>query len=206
MDTKLVAWARAVKARYGGRVPTLWLFTDGSRLADPVVAARRLPPGIAGIVLRDDSRPDRQALAKALSLVCRQRRLTLSVAGDWRLAASVGAGVHLRAGRRPGGMPRDMPVLTSSAHGVAEGLRARRAGAGTIFLSPVFATESHPGATPLGQVRMGLAARRFGGAAALGGIDGRSVRLLPHSCRAIGAISALTRKLLRNGAVPPRTL
>ncbi len=172
--------------------PPLWLFTDAARLPDPVAAARRLPPGLAGVVLRDDARPDRRAFAAALARVCRQRRLRLSVAGDWRLAASVGAGVHLRAGRRPAGMPRHIAALTSSAHGVADLARARRAGAGAAFLSPVFATRSHPGAASLGPARWGLAARRFGGGvAALGGIEGGNVRRLPAACRVVGGVGAL---------------
>jgi thiamine-phosphate pyrophosphorylase len=203
MDTKLVAWARAVKARRGGCLPALWLFTDDARLPDPVAAARRLPRGLAGIVLRDDSRPDRRALAKSLARICRQRRLCLSVAGDWRLAASLRAGVHLRAGWRLAGMPRAMTVLTSSAHGVADGVRARRARASLVFLSPVFATASHPGASAIGPVRWGLSARRFAAAGALGGIDGGSVHRLPHGCGAIGAIAALATDFSRNEGLRP---
>jgi thiamine-phosphate pyrophosphorylase len=191
MDRKLVAWARAVKARRGVEgPPPLWLFTDAARLPDPVAAARRLPAGLAGIVLRDDALADRATVGLALARICRQRRLSLAVAGDWRLAASLGAGVHLRNGRRPSGMPGGM-ALTSSAHGVADLVRARRAGAVTTFLSPVFATLSHPGAASLGPVRWSLAARRVGATAALGGIVGRNVRRLPTNCLAIGAIGAL---------------
>ena len=194
MDRNLVGWARAVKARrarHACGLPTLWLFTDQARLPDPLAAARRLPPGIGGVVLRDDSLPERRALGLALKRLCRARRLTLAVAGDWRLAAALGAGAHLRAGRRPAGMPRWLPVLTSSAHGAADLWRARCAGARLAFLSPVFATQSHPGADALGPLRWGLAARRAGGAAALGGLDGSTVRRMPAACLAVGAIGAL---------------
>jgi thiamine-phosphate pyrophosphorylase len=197
MDERLVAWARAVKARRRGRggAPTLWLFTDELRLTDPVAAVRRLPPGLCGVVLRDDAHPDRRALGESLAALCRQRRLVLSVAGDWRLAAALGAGLHLRGGRRPCGAPRHLPALTASAHGVADLVRARRAGAAMVFLSPIFATASHRGVVALGPLRWGLAARRCRGAAALGGIDGRSVwrlpRLLCHGCGAIGALRSV---------------
>jgi thiamine-phosphate pyrophosphorylase len=67
------------------------------------------------------------------------------------------------------------------------------AGAGLVFLSPVFATASHPGAAALGParwVRMARFARLP--VAALGGIDGASIRRLPPTiCMAIGAIGAL---------------
>jgi thiamine-phosphate pyrophosphorylase len=194
MDEKLVAWARAVKSRQrrNGVVvgaPVLWLFTDARRLADPLAAAARLPRHLGGVVLRHDGAPGRAALGRALAALCRARGLALSVAGDWRLAAALGAGLHLRSGRRPAGAPRTLRAMTSSAHGVADLRRGRREGA-LAFLSPAFASASHPGAAGLGPCRWGLAARRGGGAAALGGIDGRSVRRLP-GCAGAGAIGAL---------------
>jgi thiamine-phosphate pyrophosphorylase len=84
-------------------------------------------------------------------------------------------------------------LVTSSAHGAAELRRAARAGADLAFLSPAFATRSHPDATVLGPLRWGRFSR---GAplpvAALGGISGVSLRRLPRGlCRAVGAIEAL---------------
>lgn len=171
----------------------LWLFTDERRLADPCPAASRLPRGLCGVVLRHDGlkRPARAALGRQLAAICRARRNRLVVAGDWRLAAALRAGLHLRGGR--GGRLNWPAIVTSSAHGVAELRRARRAGAGLAFLSPAFGTASHPGAGALGPCRWGLAARRAGLAvAALGGIEGPTVRRLPPGlCRGAGAISAL---------------
>jgi thiamine-phosphate pyrophosphorylase len=191
MDERLVAWARAVKSRQrrGGafaRPRVLWLFTDAVRMADPLAAAARLPRGLGGVVLRHAVAP---GLALALARLCRARGLALSVAGDWRLAAALGAGLHLRDGRRPGPAPRWLRAATSSAHDVAALRRARRQGA-LAFLSPAFATASHPGVAGLGPCRWGLMARRGGVAAALGGLDGRRVRRLP-GCAGAGAIAAL---------------
>jgi thiamine-phosphate pyrophosphorylase len=211
MDAKLVAWARAVKARemksaWRSRLPVLWLFTDSGRLADPVGAASRLPRGLCGVVLRDDARPDRAAVARKLARICRERRLVLVVAGDRVLAASVRAGLHLRGGRGEAGRgnvgrgaARRWPgVVTSSAHGEAELLRARRAGADLAFLSPAFVTASHPGAGGLGPLRWAAMARRVMGmrdaggmrVSALGGVDGGTIRRLA-GCRIAGAIGAL---------------
>ena len=100
-------------------------------------------------------------------------------------------------GRWPAGAPvparRRGALLTSSAHGAAELRRAARAGVDLAFLSPAFATRSHKGAAALGPPRWGRLAR--GAAlpvAALGGIDGGSVRRLPRGlCRGVGAIDAL---------------
>lgn len=174
-------------------LPPLWLFTDSRRLPDPRAAVARLPRGKAGVVLRHDDDPERPALGRALARICRHRRLTLVVAGDARLAASLAAGTHLRAGRWAGSVrPRRGPV-TSSAHDMRELVRARRARVDLVFLSPVFATASHPGARPLGPPRWAHLVRSAGGpVAALGGIDGASIRRLPrHLCRAAGAIGAL---------------
>ena len=198
---RLVAWARAVKSRQrrGGAAPgraVLWLFTDAQRLADPLAAAAALPRGLGGVVLRHDGMAGRAVLGRALARLCRARGLALSVAGDWRLAAALRAGLHLRGGRRPACAPRWLRGVTSSAHGVADLRRARRQGA-LAFLSPAFATRSHPGAVGVGPCRWGLAARRGGArpgeggaVAALGGIDGACVRRLPV-CAAVGAITAL---------------
>jgi thiamine-phosphate pyrophosphorylase len=117
----------------------------------------------------------------------------LVVAGDTRLAAALGAGVHLRSGRWPGVNRRRRGLRTSSAHSRADLVRARRAGVGLVFLSPVFPTRSHPDAIALGPARwacLALAARVPVGA--LGGVDGGNVRRLPRGlCKAVGAIGAL---------------
>lgn len=194
MDDKLVAWARAVKARQkkiaGAALPVLWLFTDAGRLEDPRAAVRRLPRGLCGVVLRHDQAPDRAALGRDLARICRQRHTLLVLAGDWRLAAALGVGRHVRGGHGP---RRTRHLVTSSAHSMVEATRAARIGAGLVFLSPAFATASHVGATGHGALRWGLIARRAGIAvAALGGIDGVTVRQLPPKwLRAVGAIGAL---------------
>lgn len=72
------------------------------------------------------------------------------------------------------------------AHNRAELVRARRAGARVVFVSPVFATRTHPGARALGVVRFGLMIRGAGvPVAALGGMDARRFRRL----QALGAIA-----------------
>jgi thiamine-phosphate pyrophosphorylase len=200
MDARLVAWGRAVKSQNGnshsGRaaLPPLWLFTDAVRLPDPCAAASRLPRGLCGVIFRDDARPDRLALGQRLARICRQRRLLLVVAGDWRLAAKLRAGLHLRGGHRPAGAP-PFALITSSAHGPAELRRATRHGVALAFISPAFPTASHPGAEALGTARWATLARHGAGhihVAALGGIDGATIRRLPRRlCRAAGAIGAL---------------
>jgi thiamine-phosphate pyrophosphorylase len=83
--------------------------------------------------------------------------------------------------------------VTSSAHSLADLRRAARAGVDLAFLAPVFATQSHPGAPSLGPVLWAALARVAPvRVAALGGIDGVSVRRLSSKyCRGVGAIAAL---------------
>ncbi len=216
MDNRLVTWARGVKARQrhaGGpaaRVPVLWLFTDDARFPDPRAAIAALPRRLCGVVFRHDGVPDRAALARALAQHCRRLAIPFVVAGDARLAAAVGGGVHLRGGRPPDGrLPmrraakggrRLNAVTTSSAHTVAELRRAWKAGADAVFLSPALPTRSHAGAPALGVVRWAALAGRLprhgrlnGGpmVLALGGVDGRQARRLPRWCGGAGAIGAL---------------
>ncbi len=167
-----------------------------------------LPRGRAGVVLRHDHDPARAVLGRDLARICRERRLALVVAGDWRLAAALKAGVHLRGGCWPGPL-RPVGAVTSSAHSVRELKRAQRAGAELIFLSPAFPTASHAGAPGLGSLRWAAIARRGGSGgrvAALGGVDGRTVKRLPcRLCRAIGAIGALAAKTTPSKTRPTHT-
>ena len=195
MDQKLLAWGRRpgaiVRAK---RLPRLWLFTDQSRVPDPRHAVAGLPVGAAGVIFRHDGAPDRAALGRDLARICRARRLVLVVAGDARLAAALRAGLHLRAGRRPSvGIHRGL--MTSSAHSARDLRTAANAGAVLAFLSPVFATSSHPGASGLGPLRWTAIARGMSATGlrigALGGISGQTIRRRPpRICAAAGAITA----------------
>ncbi len=179
-----MGWAGIVKARHRGGPPPLWLFTDRDRLNDPIDAVRRLPAGLAGVVLRHAT-PDR-ALARRLFRVCRARRIAISIADPSPVLPPRLAGLHLRAGA---GARRRAAFLTSSAHSQPELRRALAAGACIVFLSPVFPTASHPGRTALGVRRFAImAGRSRGKAAALGGITARTAPSLPPWCRAAGGI------------------
>jgi thiamine-phosphate pyrophosphorylase len=175
-------------------MPPLWFFTDAARLPDPLPVIARLPRGLCGVVFRHDGAPNRLELGGKIAALCRARRLVLVVAGDARLAASLHAGLHLRGGRR--GIMQLPPLVTASAHNPAEMRRARRAGAALLFISPVHATKSHINAPVLGGVGWRRLARLAGrtSAAALGGINGRGIRVLGRACAAAGAIEAFFPK------------
>ena len=183
----------AAPAFVRGAVPPLLLMTDPR--VDPIRRARRLPPGCA-VVLRHYDRPERYALGLDLRRICRERRLLFLVANDVRLAAALRAdGLHLaeavaRQAARPLAWVKARGALLSvAAHGRPALRRARRLGADWATLSPVFPTDSHPGAPTLGLRRFALWARHAGlPVLALGGIRPRTVRAL-RGAAGVAAVS-----------------
>ena len=156
----------------GPRIPPLWFFTDQDRVPDPRAIVAALPKGLCGVVLRHDD----MRLGRDIARSCRDRRNLLVVAGDWKLAHNLRAGNHLRGGRGVAGRG----LVTSSVHNRVELERALRAGADAIFISPLFATASHPGQRSLGPTRgTSLATRFHGPRIALGGVTGTNLHRIP---------------------------
>ncbi|MFN3076107.1 MAG: thiamine phosphate synthase [Alphaproteobacteria bacterium] len=132
----------------------------------------------------------REALGRALRIVCRQRGLFFLVARDFRLAARTGAdGLHLPEGLARHGIlsPTRLwlrwsgRLLTVAAHSPGAIRRARTLGATAVLLSPVFPTTSHPGARTIGVTRFAAWHRQAGMPVyALGGMNARSARRLGH--------------------------
>lgn len=131
-----------------GVLPRLWFFTDDRQsLAAIIAASMQLPRG-SGIVVRASDPARQKSLLLRLRPLARRCGLVLSVSGA---SAGPGPGRHLgdtgRAGRYRG-------LVTASAHSLPQLRRAERAGAALVFVSPVFATRSHPQARPLGPLRL----------------------------------------------------
>lgn len=126
------------------------------RLGDGLLAAiRRLPAG-SGVIFRHYALPDgeRRRLFAKVRHICRLRGHRLLLAGDARLARKWGAdGVHGREARL------HMGLQSAPVHNVREIAEARRNGAILLFLSPLYATRSHPGKRPLGPSRFVQLAR-----------------------------------------------
>ncbi len=153
-------------------LPRIWLMTD-ERMPDLDSAMAALP-NRAGIVFRHHSlgRAARRALFRRVARHARAGRHVLLLAGRPALARQWGAdGAHDRSTRRSCG------IRTCAVHSVRERNAALRAGADLIFVSPVHATRSHPGAMPLGLRR----ARQIAGTGwprtiLLGGMNQRRYR------------------------------
>jgi thiamine-phosphate pyrophosphorylase len=169
-------------------LPRLWLMTD-ERMGESLwEALERLPRG-SGVVFRHYglTLAKRRTLFARVTQVARRRGLLVVRAGPQWLGRGE-TGVH---GRRGAGL------RTWPAHSRREAIAGARAGADLLFVSPVFATRSHPGAEPLGRARLGLLIRGLPvPVIALGGMDAkRAATLRPLGSYGWAAIDAWTRKL-----------
>jgi thiamine-phosphate pyrophosphorylase len=167
----------------------LVLVTDDSG-RDWAVAAGALPRGSVVLVRARQSGP-RAALLESLRHFT---HLRLLVADDPELALQAD-GLHLperRArevlhwrARHPGW------IITASAHSLKAVIALRDVDA--AFLSPVFATRSHPGTVALGPLRAAfIAAAATMPVYALGGVTARNAGLLAPAFSGIAAIGALS--------------
>jgi thiamine-phosphate pyrophosphorylase len=171
--------------RHRQPLPKIWLMTD-PRGGDVVAAVRRLPPR-SGIIFRHYDAPDRLALFRAVKSAARRKHHMVLLAGTPAQAKAWGAhGAHDRSVRASIGL-RSVAV-----HSAREAALARRVKADLVFVSPVFATRSHPGAQPLGRIGFGRLARGHT-AIALGGMNSTRFRSLaalkPYGWAGIDALS-----------------
>ena len=178
-------------------VPSMWLMTDERvQETDLLRAVRRLPVG-SGVVLRHHSWPGRKRrlLLERIRMAGRRRRLLVLLAGKPGRAERWGAdGWHGPARSPVGTGGRSHALLHSvSAHDLTELRAAQQAGADLVFVSPLFATRSHPGAQPLGACRFAAIARRSTvPVMALGGVTPRHAGLVRRlGAAGFGAIDGL---------------
>lgn len=154
--------------------PRAWLMTD-ERMGEQLwTVIDRLPIKHSGIVFRHYGAANRAALAARIADICHRRSLTLAIAGDVELARALVAGlVH-----NPAEPPSDLP-FSRAVHSLEEAEAARMEGASLVFVSPVYATRSHPERKPLYRPLAVRIAKVAGvPAIALGGMNSvKSVRL-----------------------------
>lgn len=178
------------------QLPAMFFFTDEARLPDPLPAIAGLPEG-CGVIFRHYETPARANLALEVIKACRDQGRICLVAGDGELAAQVGAdGVHLPqhvAGQGARNLASDFRLVTAAAHDEQALVRAQEAGAHAAFLSPVFASQSHPDAPALGVEQFNkLVSTAPLPVYALGGITAKTApQLLGSGAVGIGAIGAL---------------
>lgn len=172
-------------------LPRVWLMTD-ERMGDSLwTALRRLPRG-GGVVFRHYGTPlsERRRMFAKVVRIARSRGLLVLRAGE-----AVGYGSSGRHG--PG--PRRSGLVGMSVHDLPELCAARLHGADIVFVSPLFATRSHPGASSLSVVRAAAIVRAARvPAIALGGMSARRFRQVRqlgfHGWAAIDAWAGQKRK------------
>jgi thiamine-phosphate pyrophosphorylase len=169
-------------------LPRLWLMTDERLGGGLIDAVKRLPDG-AGIVFRHYRLEEKGRRALLDRVRAAAPTALLLLAGPADQAQAWGADGSHGSGRGNG--LRSAPV-----HDQAEIRAAERAGAALLFLSPVYATRSHPEARPLGLARFAWLARRTSlPVIALGGMDdARGRRLASFGAYGWGAIDAWGEK------------
>lgn len=160
-------------------LPCVFWFADDDRPQDLGALFPALPRG-SGLILRS-----RGALAPLKHKV--------HAARPWRYQHSVfvtgrpdyrAEGLHIREGERPGpALPRLKKrfFITVLCHSLPSLIRQNKRAVHGIFVSPIFPTNSHPGAKPLGlytlRKMMRVSQKPL---IALGGVNAKTGRLLPR--------------------------
>lgn len=175
-------------------LPKIWLMTD-ARLGDDLLPAIQRLPTQSGVIFRHYhlNEKARKSLFMQVMRICRRRGHFLLLAGDERTAMRWHAnGFHQRS-------PRKSQLLHSvPVHNAREIAEVKTASPDLWFLSPIFATNSHPGARPLGPLAFNRLAKLVssGRIIALGGMNRRNAQMLPprliHGWAAIDAFKKKT--------------
>lgn len=200
MDDTLLKQARQLNLRNGGKhcvIPPIALMTDDVRLPDPETAIKALPAD-SMVVFRHYDHPERAILGARLRRLCRAKGILFLVANDLSLALKLDAdGIHLpeyRIHQTPqiyAQIPHDL-IRTSACHQINTIRALRQLPKATrpdgVFISPIFPTQSHPGAATLKQRDMLAMARLCKEAKmppiGLGGITGKTAAKLRTSALA----------------------
>lgn len=200
MDDTLLKQARQLNLRNGGKhcvIPPIILMTDDVRLPEPEPAIRALPTD-SMVVFRHYDHPERAILGAKLRRLCRARGILFLVANDLSLTLKLDAdGIHLpeyRIHQTPqiyAQIPHNL-IRTSACHQVNTIRALQQLPKATrpdgVFISPIFPTQSHPGAATLKQSDMLAMARLCKEAEmspiGLGGVTGKTAAKLRTSALA----------------------
>jgi len=133
-------------------------FTDRKRCANLSLTIAKLPKNSAVIFREYDLKSDeREALAKEIIAICRAKNHKILIAKDLALARKLGAdGTHfsdhdklpLQIFNRQN-YPRKF-IFSFACHNFLSVIKLQKLEADLIFVSPIFATKSHPNAAPIG--------------------------------------------------------
>jgi len=177
------------KARSGRRTGAhQWVFLGPEQICDPSIlkTVAALDPHI-GLVVRSYGKSNADIAAQVRHLARRQRRLCLTAPHG-----HIGFGRHIpRWQRAARGLERP---ISMSVHTASEAVRARKAKANVVFISPVFKTNSHPGAPALGLYQARALARLSGRPPfGLGGVTPKNRALLGPRFLGVAGITAFLK-------------
>ncbi|MCH2038555.1 MAG: thiamine phosphate synthase [Rickettsiales bacterium] len=168
-------------------MPSLIYMTDGLRYDNTAAFYKSLPQNTM-VIIREYDHPEKDQSISNIVTLCRTFRLSFSIAANWQLALRLRAhAVHI-----PEYMKQQIPfiaqkirpsmVMTASAHSIKQIHQNNQADCDASLFSPVFTTNSHPGAQPLSRNNL----MRVKNAAsnhhiyALGGINEANIASLKH--------------------------
>ncbi|WP_295498517.1 thiamine phosphate synthase [Sphingorhabdus sp. EL138] len=174
-------------------LPKIWLMTD-ARFGDEQLRAIQQLPTRSGVVFRHYhlATLQRHALFAQVLRICRRRGHILLLAGDARTALRWHADGFHHHSRGHTGLLHSAPV-----HNAREIADVKRSNTDLLFLSPLFDTNSHPGARPLGPLMFQRLAKLVGPrrVIALGGMTRQSAHMLgPRTIHGWAAIDAFRKK------------
>lgn len=176
------------------------LVTDDTRLPDPAAAIKALPENSA-VLFRHYGDPDRADHLNTWATLARECGHRVWIAKDVDLAMRLNADLlHLPEALMD--QATDIKTryphqaISVATHSTSAILQAATLPVDAVVISPVFATQSHPGTGPLGPSIADTMAQRATGAGlvpyALGGITDATAPLLANSRFAgLAAIGAL---------------
>jgi thiamine-phosphate pyrophosphorylase len=151
------------------------------------VLEKALEGGVDTIVLREKALDSAKllALASSVRVLTAKYHARLMIHSQADIAKAVNAdGVHVDSISIPEiaqmkvWLNNDM-LISASCHNIEELIQAQNQGADFVFLSPVFPTQSHPGAPSLGaELFLNIAEKMNIPIIALGGIDKQNIHLL----------------------------
>jgi len=164
------------------------------RLGDDLLPAIQRLPARSGVIFRHYhlDAAARKFLFGQVMHMCRRRGHVLLLAGDERTAIRWHAdGFHQRS-RRASRLLHSAPV-----HDAREIAGVKAARPDLVFLSPIFATNSHPGARPLGPLAFNRLAKLASPSRiiALGGMNRRNAQILsPRLIHGWASIDAFKKR------------
>nr|WP_315458614.1 thiamine phosphate synthase [uncultured Sphingorhabdus sp.] len=172
-------------------LPRIWLMTD-ERFGDDLMYAIQRLPFKSGVIFRHYATEEsaRRRLFRQILRICRKRGHVLLLAGDARQARTWHADGHHQRSPRHGKL-----IHSAAVHNAAEIASMKAHAPDLLFVSPLYATNSHATQRPLGPLAFCQLVKtvRNGNIIALGGMNRQKARLMSRHIHGWAAIDAFKK-------------